>query len=197
MLKASYNIKTMNQNRIIQEVSAISDSFVKQLIDILYRHLSKSDYASTDITGSTNTSGNSGGDLKIASEGGMSGQESSSDENYGANLGIQVGTGTTSVTPTDNVLESRIAHGAGTGELYHYGAKCDDPTVADPDGSFKTTKIFENKSGASITINEIGMYSQGNGGCGIYCILRDVLGTSITVANDEILKVEYTLSITV
>ena len=78
--------------------------------------------------------------------------------------------------------------------MYHSGCEVlNDLATANPNASFTIRRYFTNNTGAPVTVNEVGIY------CGyrILCIARDVVVPGVTVLNGEVLKVEYTVQITV
>jgi len=79
-------------------------------------------------------------------------------------LGIVVGASDTAFTSTDTALATKIEHGTGATQL-EYGVFPDTSVTAEPaiSGSKTTMKLarrFENNSGASITIKEVGIMSE-------------------------------------
>jgi hypothetical protein len=118
----------------------------------------------------------------------------------GEYLGIVVGSGNTVVTPLDNSLVTKINHGAGAGLLEYGGCEVLAPVAADPNATMLIRRYFTNHSGGNITIEEAGIYSQGSTSTTnayTYCICRDVVSPAVVVADTEILRVTYTVQITV
>lgn len=79
-----------------------------------------------------------------------------SDDTYG----IVVGTGNSAVSNDDSALDTKVAQGAGTGNLQYGPMILDDVTV---DGNVTTLilkRFMTNASGADITIYEVGLYVQ-------------------------------------
>jgi hypothetical protein len=120
-------------------------------------------------------------------------------------VGIQAGTNNAAVTPTDNALGTRIAHGSAATQLEYGGTEVLQPVFADPNGSMIIRRYFTNNSGGGITVEEVGIYAVGfNVRAGfnqkstnrIWCIAHDVTG-GVAVADTEILEVTYTVGITV
>ena len=119
-------------------------------------------------------------------------------------MGVVLGTGSTPVLPGDYALEARIPHGVSFGELLSHGTLVSGFSVDDSSGkaSFKIQAIFENRSGSSIVVNEVGIYAHQhqryndwniqNGDESGICVLRDVI-TPVAFANDTHLRVEYTV----
>jgi len=138
--------------------------------------------------------------------------------NNGANdstYGIVVGTGTATPTPNDYNLQNQIINGTGSGQL-SYGAHTINPapqtigtsanitTTTTPTSgllpvsgnttSFQVSRQFTNQSGASITVSEVGLYSDTANG--IALIVHDLLSSPVTVPNLSILQITYTISVT-
>lgn len=116
-------------------------------------------------------------------------------------LGVQVGTGTTAVVLGDYALETRVAQGEASGELRSYGEIIQNFNIAGSVASFDIVKYFENVSGGTITIGEVGIYSVTDEIEGsvldIACIYREVLGATQAVLNGEIVKIVISFELTV
>ena len=139
--------------------------------------------------------------------------DSANDSTYG----IVVGTGTSPPTPMDYQLENQIQNGTGSGQLV-YGSHLTSPTPASsgvagatsepavgvltPSGnttSFQMSRTFQNLSGASITVSEVGVIVKqlGNAQNVIYVlIIHDLLSSPITVPPNAVLTIVYTISVT-
>jgi hypothetical protein len=122
------------------------------------------------------------------------------------NIGIVIGTGNTAVTPQDYALGTKIAHGGAASQMRYGGQEILAPTFSDPNGSMVLRRLFENASGGSITVNEVGIYapagykvytSDYHYYCYEFCVARDVVSPGIAIADTEWLKVTYTVQITV
>lgn len=105
--------------------------------------------------------------------------------------GIVVGTGTTSVDRSDHNLASKISHGTGSGQL-SYGDSSEYYSESGITRSEGVERTFDNNSGGSITVNEIGLIAKVNDGSSDYylLILRDVI-SSTTVPDGGRLTVKY------
>lgn len=118
----------------------------------------------------------------------------------GSWYGIQVGSNATPVTPLNDALNTRIAHGVAAGTLmYSGGTEVYDIAFADPNGSFKIRRYFTNHSLGDVTVRETGIYSPGEYSDRTverFCICRDV-PVAVTVHDTELLEVVYTINITV
>jgi len=85
----------------------------RQFLDILYTHLGSS-YAPIDIEGATTSISSSSGSFMLAGGSGDNIQFPSYSGYAGQWIGVQVGTGSTTVTTDDTTLETRITHGDAT-----------------------------------------------------------------------------------
>ena len=138
--------------------------------------------------------------------------------NDGANdssYGLVVGTGTTPPTPNDYVLGNQIVNGTGNGQLV-YGAHQFTPapqsigssnnatTTTTPTSgllpvsgnttSLQILRTFQNQSGASITVSEVGLITET---ANYYVlIVHDLLSSPITVPPNAVLTIIYTISVT-
>ena len=128
-------------------------------------------------------------------------------ENTLAGFGIMCGTGNTvenfgmgtSPDAMSYKLDTIIANGTGSGQLERAATLAQ---VVTKDGlspiqtwSVEWTRYFNNKSGGTITVKEIGVYWQCTSGGQIYMVSRDVLDSPLTILDTGQLKVVYTLSI--
>jgi len=107
--------------------------------------------------------------------------------------GIIVGTGTTAPTINDYVVEAKISHGTGAGQLQYsavsFGAPASDATTS----QFTITRDFANASGGAITVNEIALYVKGYRYDSTYhfMTIRDVISGGILVPDGQTLTVNY------
>jgi hypothetical protein len=105
--------------------------------------------------------------------------------------GIVVGTGNAAESFEGYALATQVLHGATSGKLAYLAQ---NPTTVVYTSATKTwvatlIRIFNNNSGAPIVIAEAGFFSSNQS-----MLSRDVLGTTITVANGGQLTVTYTIS---
>ena len=136
--------------------------------------------------------------------------DSANDSTYG----LVVGTGTATPTPNDYALGNQIVNGTGSGQLV-YGAHQFSPTpqtigssnnvtssstptsgllpVSGNTTSWQIQRTFQNQSGASITVSEVGLYS--NTINGVALMVHDLLSSPITVPNNAVLTIVYTISV--
>jgi hypothetical protein len=113
-------------------------------------------------------------------------------------LGVVIGTGSTAVAPTNNSLVTRIAHGRSAGQMEYGGCELVNLAISNPNASLDIRRYFTNNSGGSITVQECGLYAAGtiDAASFPFCVARDLTG-GVAVGNTEILRVTYTLQITV
>jgi len=139
--------------------------------------------------------------------------DSANDSTYG----IVVGTGTATPTPNDDNLQNQIANGTSSGQLV-YGSHTLSPApgtsllqggtstpttgVLTPSGnttSFSISRTYQNQSGASITVSEVGIISIVNTpatGNVYVLIIHDLLSSAITIPNNGVMAITYTISVT-
>jgi len=113
-------------------------------------------------------------------------------------MGLVVGTGSTAVDISDYALGTQIAHGTGSGQMEYAAGAYSAHQVSGQTAQFTITRTFINSSGASITINEVGIYNSCHDGVAwrYYLIVRDVVSGGQAVANGQSATLEYTISVT-
>jgi len=130
--------------------------------------------------------------------------------------GIVVGTGTATPTPNDYNLGNKILNGKSSGQLVYgshslspapgtsqLGPSSTTPTtgVLTPSGnitSFQVSRTFQNQSGASITVSEVGIISNSVGYGFVtnpVLLIHDLLSSQITIPNNAVLTIVYTISV--
>jgi len=111
------------------------------------------------------------------------------------NYGILVGTGTNSVSCLDNNLQTKIAHGNGAGQLYHQATTLTLYTESAAQAYFPLSRNFNNNSGGTITVNEVGLALFASAYTYYFLFSRDLTG-GIDVLNGKTLVAQYTLKVT-
>jgi hypothetical protein len=189
-------------NYRIQTVMGASSGFTDLLLNgikILQDPLTSRSL--TDIFGSTFSTGESSGAFLAIGPSGNGFVNTTLSGARGQYVGLQVGTGNTAVAMDDRDLDARVEHGSGSGQMIHYGTIVDNYQIVGTTASFDLTKIFENRSGGTIGINEVGLVtamSSGSGSLGVTCLLtRHVLPVTIDVDDGEIFKFVYTINLEV
>ena len=233
MLTAKLILERLDkEGRLLERREQKSRSFVKNFIGMLYLPhayiLASAPYSMNDITNTardTDSQVGLGGVLARSQKStlAMAGQPGRATGIYlagntgsynieinelnfkeGNLVGIQVGTGTNAVTPTDVALQTRVAHGRSAGQLEYGGCEFINITFSDPNGEFTIRRYFTNASGGSITVNEVGIYATAGKAIGtnggntyIFLIARDKVDPGVAVADTEILRATYVPQITV
>lgn len=118
---------------------------------------------------------------------------------YSSAYGIVLGTSATAFDEDHYALQGLISHGVAASNLYYHIMSGSDISydAGTDTWTSRQTRFFENLSGGSITVAETGLYWYGyffGTGVGYYMIERNVLGASVAVANGEILKVTYSIT---
>lgn len=117
--------------------------------------------------------------------------------NNNNNFGVVLGTGNTAFDLDDYKLDTIIAHGNSATQLY-YNAQVAPVTTYSGDPDFTQNilykRVFNNNSGATIEVKEVGLIWYNYGGYATVLMSRDVLDTPAVVLNGAQLTV--TVSIT-
>jgi len=177
------------KGKIIKRMRRRSRSFLIQFLEIMYiHHAQVGSIDVTPISGGTDVWGNTAVPMANCAAG-------------ETEAGILVGTGTTAKSNTDYALATQIAHGTGSGQLSYGSQAFTQPAVVGANVDYVLTRTFQNGSGASITVNEIG-FAVGEATAAPTTttgrlIIRDVLAAGVAVGNGQTLTVEYTIRTTV
>lgn len=115
----------------------------------------------------------------------------------GATLGeateLVVGTGTDAESVLGYKLATIIAHGTDTGELYYQASESMVQSWVGGVVSCSRSRFYNNNSGGSITVNEVGIYS--NMAVGTQWMLcRDKLSSGVVVPDTGQLKLTYVMT---
>jgi len=186
-IKAFYTLDEYDASgRLVGSVTRPSESYVMAFMDMIYVQMSALTVAGEYDTGHTSRTLSRGQNSLLSS--GPAG-----DITYG----IVAGTGTNAVTISDYQLQTIILHGAASGKLLYGDEFFGAPSTVGSTRSFTTGRTLTNSSGASITVNEIGVYGCNAGTPYYFCMIRDVVAGGQAVANGHALTITYTISITV
>mgnify|MGYP000235727038 CR=1 FL=1 len=116
--------------------------------------------------------------------------------------GIQVGTGTASVTAQDYALAGKISHGSASGQLDYGVCQLEAKAITGNTSYARYRREFVNVSGATITVNEIGMVAKYKRVIGsavegewYFLIIRDVI-TAVDIPDGGTLTVRYEIRVT-
>jgi len=176
--------------KIIKVHKQKSHSFVANFMNLLGSLLANTFYNWTDNTGSVQ---------QIYKMAVAPGDVLNANCNSAGNCGIVIGTGTATPTPNDYKLGNQIANGKSSGQMVYSNPSFIAPTVNGNTTSMIISQTFQNQSGASITVSEVGIQvyvDNTNGNASYVLIVHDLLTSPITVANLSILQITYTISVT-
>jgi hypothetical protein len=111
--------------------------------------------------------------------------------------GIVVGTDDTAFSHTQVALVTRITHGSTTGKLLYSPEVPVDPVWSSTKWTTSKQRVFNNVSGASITVKEIGLYTQALAPDPTkqFMLARDV-PAPLVIPNSGTLTVIYSFEIT-
>jgi hypothetical protein len=112
-----------------------------------------------------------------------------------AALGIVIGTSDTAESIDDYVLGAIVTEGTTTGKMSYLAMAAPTVTwVGTPTFKFKSvgSRVIVNNGGGSIGVKEIGIYGYLYN-CGICCVVRDVLGATVTCPDPSQVTATYTL----
>lgn len=112
-------------------------------------------------------------------------------------IGPRIGTGTTAVASTDTKLVTEIVTGSGSGQMRHLATTFNNLINDSAGNAFQVIRPFVNNSGASITVNECGMYCPGTAGGKYLCIVRDLISGGVAVAAGKTLTITYDVRINI
>lgn len=112
-----------------------------------------------------------------------------------AGYGIVIGTGTKPVSIDDFQLAGKIDHGTGAGQMLYQDTSIGNLVYEGTNTvSITITRSFVNNSGASITVNEVGL--QANHVGYVFLIARDLVSPGVSVPNGATLTVSYKITAT-
>ena len=172
--------------KVLSRFRRKSRSFVKQWNQVIYRQTSNVNINVTDIGGVARSMTYDVNLLMKAAAGEI-------------NYGIVVGTGDTAVVIGDYSLETRIAEGAGGGQLNYTASTVAVSVVSAPTCGFLLSRSAVNNSGVLITVKESGIYWRYKEFATWYYFLavRDVFGAPQDVPDGGSITVNYTLRVSV
>jgi hypothetical protein len=191
-LKISVQAEIRDKNgKVLKHVrKRLSKSYVRQMMDFIYMfNLSAS---STFI----NTSGVSKtASITQSASSGFCGKVVALADND--LYGIQVGTGVTTPDIEDYCLTTKIAHGAGAGQLNYGLTVLGAVAIVGSTAKFTIARPFVNNSGNDIDVKEVGLviaFEESSEDL-FYVMLEHTL-LSFTISNGTSGTVTYTISVT-
>jgi hypothetical protein len=166
--------------RLLSRKRVKCHSYVQQFIDILYIHFANTDGINIKDTSGTNQSPLAGV-IRVEAAAGN------------ANYGVLVGTGTAANDVSTYALAAKIANGTGAGQLQYGATSVTTPATVGQKRQITVARVFTNNSGASITVNEVGLATYHASTS--YFLIERTLSTN-TIANLASATWTYTISIT-
>jgi len=171
------------RGRLARRLTRPSRSYVRAFLDWLACNFGAVSITLVPDTGGTNrTIGNSTG---------MNALGPNDNSNYGPVLGTGIG----AVLITDNKLGTQIVHGVVPFTLDHQATEFLNLGTVGATRRFQLRRLFVNASGASITINECGVYFLNM--TFNYCGIRDLVTPGVSIPNLSTATLIYTISISV
>lgn len=200
MLKAYWEIEVRDsKGKLLKRRRFKSHSYLAQFIrmvrGIQYHTYGITNNGNTSVVDITGTSRTYPYDTYLYSSGMALNCGAGSSE-----YGIVVGTGTNPNSTTTYALQSIIAHGTGAGQLSYGSHTFEDIITSGSDVFFRIIRTFTNNSGASITVNEVGLYVKAvdsSNNARVFCIARDLIPDGQVVPNGATLTIRYIQKITV
>jgi len=117
------------------------------------------------------------------------------------NYGIVVGSGTNANTTSTYALQTLIANGTGAGQLSYGSTTVLSPAISGSTVTVTVSRVLNNSSGGTITINEVAMYValslDGTTSTNYMAVTRDVLASAISIANGASTTIYYNLQLTI
>ena len=112
--------------------------------------------------------------------------------------GILVGSGTNAESFEDYILQTKIANGTLAGQLSYVAGEVPTKSYAALTITIGHIRYFNNNSGGSVSVNEVGIasYGKANALTTTWLRCRDKLASTVTVPNTGQLKVSYTIQLT-
>lgn len=192
LLEMNYTVKDKKGN-VVSERIELGHSFLQNFLICLYGTMGR--MLPTDDLVDT------GGTTRVAALGQSSSAVSYSSAMFNCNspstnddYGILIGTGNTAVDIADYALDTKIIEGSGSGQM-NYGSHAVVAPVSDVGNTYSYSGIsrtISNNSGAGISVAEVGLAmmrfwdtTQNR----YFLLLREVLGSPVSVGDGEILTV--------
>jgi hypothetical protein len=192
-LGAVLELIVRNKNgEITQRQEMLSESFVKQFLQLLWLHMAYR-YGAHRVHPKL-VKATDGTDYYLQSSPTNWRCDAAANIDY---YGIQVGTGATAPTINDYTMETLISHGVGAGQMQYSAVTFGAPTSDGTTSHFTVTRDFSNASGGSITVREVGLVcriSDYKGSTYNFLTIRDAV--NITVPDGETLTVNYRIQAT-
>lgn len=194
MMETYYRIlKHDNKGKLVKDTGLIpSHSYVIQYLEFWEAWFTTTTKTATDVTGAESVIWGSGAGYDCDEIGSF--DAGLGDDTHGVVVGTNAGS-----TAEDNenyALDTKIATGAGGGQLGYQAVTFVPTRVVGPNVDFDVSRAFINTSGGTITVKEIGIIIKNTDDTKYHLILRDVVSDE-AVDNGFTLTVVYVLRTTV
>lgn len=176
---------TDRDGKVVKQFTRKAHSFLKQYNELVYAQMLAGVTGVVDTGGTPRTVASHASTL--LSTGGATDDTRS----------IVFGRGSTAVTISNYVLETPIAEGTGANQMNYQLHSTTAPAVVGSECSFTLSRSAINNSGSSITVTECGIYCYGGGTTWKFCIVRDVLASSVAVPDGGAITATYTIKVAV
>ena len=200
-VEVSLNVEVKDKyGKIIRKLERKSESLLNNFMEMLTSAMVLAPYSLKDVGGNDRTVS-----LFVPSTSETPVELTPMDVLAGDDIdsyGIQVGTGTTPVTSQDYALASKISHGSASGQLDYGACSLETKAITNNTSYARYRRDFTNLSGATITVNEIGLVAKHKRVIGAttegewyFLIIRDVI-TAVDVPDGGTLTVRYEIRVT-
>jgi len=186
-IEALYTLEIKDKNgKTVSKVIKPCKSFVLQFLQILEIQLDPANAVTLkDVAGANKTCDQHANSLNSTAP--------VTNDTYG----MMVGTGTTPVVNADYVMETKIVHGVGAGELQYGASSIVTAAEVGANVDLQLIRTFTNGSGNTINVTEIGIISLANDGAAQYFLTLHEIVTLTAVTNGQTLTVTITFRTTV
>ena len=210
ILEAFWTLEVRDkEGRLIQRYKQRSHSWVRNAYNHLFSNMCSKNATSDTWGGGHLNFKDTGGTVRGTTDRGAAiASDNYESDSYGVKApitedtwGLLVGSGTNAESFEDYTLQTKIAHGTGSGQLSYGAGQAHSVSYTAGTKVFEDelVRYFNNNSGAAIDVNEVGMIFRV--GVAFYTtarilLARDKLASTVTVPNTGQLKVTYTIELT-
>jgi len=193
LLEMNYVVKDRFGN-VKEDRTELGHSFLQNFLICLYGTMGRIKPVNDDLV-------DTGGTARAAATSYSSSAVSYSSNTFNCNspstnddYGILVGTGNTAVDIADYALDTKIIEGSGSGQM-NYGSHAVVAPVSDVGNTYSyagISRTISNNSGAGISVAEVGLAMMrfwDTTTNRYFLLLREVLGSPVSVGDGEILTV--------
>ena len=178
--------------------STAAGGFLRQFGELMYRQMARVAREAKDLDNANKTFSASEEQFRVAVGGGSSYLDFTPDVTSNKPMqyaGVQVGLASTPVAFADFSLSSKIFHGVGTDQFFYYGTVIDNWLSNTTTNKFDISGLFENQSGATVSVLETGLVVGNDDLDSHHALARHALVAEVDVPDGQCLKVIYRLSV--